>query len=177
MRTPSAALAFFVHVALRQEIAMHPHYIVRSVVFCFFLALGLAGTGCNRGPKATVVAESQAQTAQPANQPMTVSGCLKAGEADGTFVLTAARTTGSSGETATYHLVGPQANNLQEHVGRQVEVIGTMQAQQEIASNAPAQPANERATGTSGTVQTRTDIDIRRLAVTSLKPIAEKCEM
>lgn len=158
---------------------MHRHYTVRSVLCCFVLTLGLAGTACNRGPKATAVAESQAQTAQPANQPMTISGCLKAGEAEGTFVLTAARTAGSSGETATYHLVGPQANNLQEHIGRQVQVSGTMQAQQEIASNAPAQPANERATGTTGTptVQTRTEVDIRRLAVTSLKPIGDKCEM
>ena len=158
---------------------MHRHYIVRPVLFASVLALGLASAGCNRGEKATVVAESQVQTAQPANQPLTVSGCLKAGEADGTFVLTAARSTGSTGETANYHLVGPQANNLQEHVGRQVEVSGTMQAQQETASTAPARQADERATGTSGTpvVQTKTEVDIRRLAVTSLKPIGEKCEM
>jgi hypothetical protein len=159
---------------------MHCHDLVRAIPFCCAVTIGLAAAGCNRGPQTTNVAEVQSQTAKPANQPMTVAGCLKAGEAAGTYVLTAARTAGGTGETATYQLVGPQAANLQDHVGRQVEVSGTMQAQQEIASTAPAQPApNERATGTAGTptVQTRTEVDIRRLSLASVKPLGEKCEM
>jgi hypothetical protein len=158
---------------------MYRHHIVRAIPLCCVLAAGLGAAGCNRGQE-TTVSETQAQTAQPANQPMTVAGCLKAGEAEGTYVLTAARTAGGANETATYQLVGPQAQNLQDQVGHQVEVSGTMQAQQEIASTAPAQPAaNERATGTSGTptVQTRTEVDIRRLAVASLKPLGDKCDM
>ena len=157
---------------------MH-RYCSRPLLICGVVALGLSAA-CNRGPKATTVAEVQSQTAQPTNQPMTVTGCLKAGEAAGTFVVTAARSAGSSSDTATYQLIGEQAANLQEHVGRQVEVSGTMQAHQEIATTAtPQPPANERATGTSGTptVQTKTEVDIRRLAVTSIKPLGDKCDM
>ena len=153
---------------------------MRLILLCTMMTFGLSSAACQREPKGTIVAESQSQTAQPANQPITVAGCLNAGEAADTYVVTAARTTGGSAETATYQLVGERAVNLQDHVGHRVEVSGTVQTQHEIAASAPAQPApNERATGTTGTptVQTRTEIDIRRLAVTSLKPLGDKCEM
>jgi hypothetical protein len=145
------------------------------------MTLGLAATACNRGAQDGPVAEKQELATQAANQPMTVAGCLKAGEAAGTFMLSAGRTTGGVGDTANYQLVGAQTNNLQDHVGYRVEVNGTMQSQQEIATTATPQPAaNERATGTSGTptVQTKTEVDIRRLSVSSVKRLGDdKCEM
>jgi hypothetical protein len=69
---------------------------------------------------------------------------------------------------------------MTDHLGRRVEVNGTVVAQQEIASNASALPADkERATGTSGTptVQTKTEIDIKKLTVAAMKPLGDKCDM
>ena len=158
---------------------MTRHVFATSMILCTVIAAG----ACNRGPETTTTKpEVQTQTAQTANMPMTVSGCLKAGEAADTYVLTTARTEGST-DAATYQLVGSQTANLREQIGRRVEVSGTLQAQQQIAATGTAQTkpdkSAERATGTIGTptVQTRTEIDIKRLSVSSVKPTGEKCDL
>ena len=151
----------------------------RSIALSVGLAMAAGVTACNRSEDTRPVTEVQTQTAQPTNQPVTVAGCLKAGEAADTYILTTARS-GGSGETATYQLVGNQAGTMKDHVGHRVEVNGTIVAEQEIASTASALPADkERATGTAGTpkVQTKTEIEIRRLSVASVKPLDDKCEM
>jgi hypothetical protein len=137
----------------------------------------LASAGCRGESKTTPAAEATVQTpVTPQNQPMTVTGCLRAGEAADTFVLTTAQTRDSA-ETATYQLTGAQGVNLRDHVGRQVEVSGVVRSEQEIASASPTTEA-DRAKGTSGTptVQTRTNVQIRRLDVSSLKPAGGQCE-
>jgi hypothetical protein len=156
----------------------------QTIATSLMLYTAIAAGACNRGETTTTSPEMQTQTAQPAaNVPMTVAGCVKAGEAADTYVLTTARAEGS-GDTATYELVGSQTANLEDHIGKRVEVSGTLEAQQEIASRAtakaePADKGGDRATGTSGTptVQTRTEIDIKRLSVSSIKPLEDKCEM
>ena len=151
---------------------------MRSIVVCVGIAMAVTSGACRQKPKSTSVAESQSQSAQPANQPVTIAGCLKAGEAPETFVLTAART-GGSNETATYQLVAAPDVNLKDHVGHRVEINGMVNTQQEIASRTTAVP-NERSrpTGTSGSpkVETKTEIDIKRVSVSSVKPISDKCE-
>jgi hypothetical protein len=161
---------------------MYSHKILSSVMCGGLLAAAAASGGCNRDqPKMQAGAEVQTQSAQPANSPVTVAGCLMSGEAPDTFVLTTARTEGS-GEAATYQLVGTlvgkQADTLRDQVGKRIEVNGIVEAQQEIASNATARAEKDRATGTSGTptVQTRTEIDIKRLSVSAVKALGEKCE-
>lgn len=141
------------------------------------LSAALAGAACNRDrDKMTPATEVQSQSAQPANTPLTVAGCVKAGDADDTYVLTTARAEGAA-EPATYQLVGSQTASLRDHVGRRVEVSGTMQAQQEVASRSTAQ-STERPTGTIGkpTVQTRSEVDIKRLSVSSIRPLGDKCD-
>lgn len=143
------------------------------------LAVLLGAGACNRGEEPRSVADRQTQTAQPVNQPMTISGCLKAGDAEGTFVLTAARSEGST-ETATYQLAGSPGVNLRDHIGQRVEVNGTVNAQQEIASSTSAVGRDEdRPAGTSGTprVDTKAELDVKRLAVTGVKPLGDRCEM
>jgi hypothetical protein len=106
---------------------------------------------------------------------MTVKGCLRAGDASDTFVLTAAKTA-TGDQTATYQLQAMQGVSLAEHVGRQVEVSGVMVAQQEIASRSTTQPAN-KAAGTSGTptVSTSTELDIKKLNVQEVRRIEGSC--
>jgi hypothetical protein len=146
------------------------------VVTCSLVATAVIVGGCSRDEQPVPPAEVQSQSAQPANQPMTIAGCLKAGEGSETFVLTAARTEGST-DTATYALAGSDTVNLREHVGRQVEVSGVVRAEQEVASRTGAQPA-ERAEGTSGTptVQTKTEVEVKRLDVNAVRRIADECE-
>lgn len=151
----------------------------RTTFATLILSAVVASGACNREPeKLTTAAESQTQAATPTNMPTTVAGCVKAGEAADTFVLTTARAEGAPADAATYELVGDQVAGLRDHIGRRAEVSGTVQARQEIASSSTAKPADERATGTSGTptVQTRTEIDIKRLSVTSVKRLDEKCD-
>jgi hypothetical protein len=158
---------------------MHRKRFVPSILTTGALAAVLAAGACGGGNdgETRAVADTQTQSARPANQPMTVSGCLKAGEAEGTFVLTAARSAGSD-QTATYQLTGASGVDLQQHTGNRVEVTGTMKAQQEIASRTTAVP-EEQATGTAGNpkVITATEIEIRQVTVDSVKPLGEKCEM
>ena len=152
---------------------MHQKTITGSVLLCVTIAVGACKPADEKMATATDV---QTQTAQQGNMAVTVIGCLKAGQADDMLVLTTARTEGG-GEAATYQLVGDQTASLREQIGRRVEVSGMVQAQQEMASRTTARP-EDRPTGTSGTptVQTRTEIEIKRLQVKSAKSLEEKCE-
>ena len=148
-----------------------------TVAFC---CTAMLGSGCGRNePESVPPAEATAKTgAIPQNNPMTLTGCLRAGEATDTFVLTTAQTQASA-ETATYHLTGAQGVNLRDHIGRQVEVSGVVRSEQEVATASPSRPAaNDKATGTAGTptVQTRTQLQVRQLDVKSVKATGDKCE-
>ena len=138
----------------------------------------LASVACGRTePEATLPAESTAQTPViPQNKPMTLTGCLRAGEASDTYVLTTAQTQDAA-ETATYQLTGAQGVNFRDHIGQKVEVSGVVRAEQEMASSSPSREA-DRATGTTGepTVQTRTNLQVRQLEVSSLTPAGGECD-
>lgn len=141
----------------------------------------LVSGACSRDePQETPPAEATAQTpVVPQNNPMTLTGCLRAGEAADTFVLTTAQAQDSA-ETATYHLMGAQDVNLRDHIGQRVEVSGVVRAEQEMASSSASRPAanEEKTTGTAGspTVQTRTQLQVRQLDVNSVKALEGKCE-
>ena len=145
-----------------------------------FCCTAMLVSGCGRNDEkqaAAPPAEATVQTpAVPQNNPVTLTGCLRAGEATDTFVLTTAQTRDSA-ETATYHLTGVQGVTLRDHIGQQVEVNGVVRSEQEMASASASREA-ERATGTTGTptVQTRTQLQVRQLEVTSVKPAGAKCE-
>ena len=146
------------------------------------LLLAMGGAACSRNGGSQKVdkapVETQSATKASSAEPMTttVTGCLRAGDASGTFVLTAARTAGAI-ETATYQLVGGDEAQLSQHMGQRVQVSGTTVPQEEIASRSPAE-TEQRAKGTSGTptVQTQTDVQIRQLRVDSFAPQGDKCE-
>jgi hypothetical protein len=140
--------------------------------------IGLAAAGCNRNQASPPPAQVQSQSTLPANSPTTVTGCLKAGDAPSTYVITTAKTEGGS-ETATYQLMGGTGTNLADHIGRQVEVSGVIRQTQELASTERAQNAQPR--GTAGpqekpVVETRTEVDIKRLDVSSIKPLRDRCD-
>jgi hypothetical protein len=154
---------------------MQPKFKFSLVAFAVVLAAGASGA-CNREGEEPKVAEVQTQTPpQAVNQPATVSGCLRAGEASDTFVLMATRTQDRE-EPATYELVGSGGVNLRDHVGKRVEASGVISSQQQATGRALDTTA-DRAKGTSGTpsVSTRTEVDVKRLEVQSIRPLGESC--
>jgi hypothetical protein len=149
-------------------------------VFIVALVFAAVSTGgCQRSSKnAPPTAQIQTQTPpQAVNQPVTVTGCLRAGDASDTYVLTASEM--KDGTTpATYLLVARDAVNLRDNVGNRVQVSGTLTTQQEVSTLTPTTSPKNKATGTSGTptVQTQTELDMRRLEVSSLNRVAEHCD-
>jgi hypothetical protein len=149
-------------------------------VFIVALVFGAVSTGaCQRSNKnAAPTAQIQTQTPpQTINQPLTVTGCLRAGDASETYVLTASET--KDGTTpATYLLVANDNVNLRDNVGNRVQVSGILNTQQEVSTVTPSTPPKNKPTGTSGTptVQTQTELDMRRLEVSSLNRVGEHCD-
>ena len=142
------------------------------------LLISLVVGGCSRDEPEVPPAQAQSGTTRPANQPTTVTGCLRAGDAADTFVLTTAQTVDGT-PAATYHLSGSGGVNLQDHIGKRIEVSGVIDQQSQIATREPSQPADRKAAGTSGTptVQTGTQLSIQRLSVSSVKRADGDCEL
>jgi hypothetical protein len=140
--------------------------------------VSIVAAGCRAEEPEVPAAQTQAETTRPANAPTTVTGCLRAGDAENTFVLTTAQTVDGT-PAATYHLTGNAGVNLQDHIGSRVEVSGVVNAQSQISTRQSAQPA-DNATGTAGsagtpTVQTGTQLSIQRLEVTAVKRTGGDC--
>lgn len=131
---------------------------------------------CSRGEQQAPVAQSQTSTATPLNTPATVTGCLRAGDATDTFVLTTTQTENNS-TPATYQLAGSAGVNLRDHVGKSVSVTGVITDQQHVATTDTRTPAGERAQGTSGTptVQTGTQVAVRRIEVKEVRSAGGDC--
>ena len=144
-----------------------------AALITIVLTFGLMTSSCTRKDKTAPVPESGVQTsATGGNQPATVIGCLRAGEASDTFVLT----TGGE-QPVTYQLRGGESETLRDNLGRQLEVSGTVTAEQRTATTATA-TSSERAVGTGGTpqVRTQTQLNIRTLEVSSVKATGMECK-
>lgn len=152
-------------------------------LICAAAALNLAvAAACSsaRGdePKAGDTASSSGDT-------VTIAGCLSSG-ADGRFALTAApdaavataaRAMDNERDTHSYVLVG--GDNLQAHLGKRVEVVGTLSGktqdfEREATKKTESAPAEGSATPT---VKTKEDIDmeVRQLNVREVRDVAPAC--
>ena len=138
------------------------------------IALTAAGA-CNRTNEVPPAETETATPLQTANTPTTVIGCLRAGDASNTFVLTTANTE-TSQPTATYSLHPSEGVMLAEHVGKRVVVSGVLRAQQEVTARSSTEPAG-KATGTAGTpsVSTATELDIKQLNVDKVRAVDGDC--
>jgi hypothetical protein len=163
---------------------MHRQHMLR-VAFVGVLSAAIAAGACQRTPEpeGEPATELQSEALYRTDRPITVAGCLRAGEAANTFVLTSARADGMA-ETRTYQLITVQEldlrDELRDHVGQMVQVDGTLRARQAATAQTVAEPAeagNDRPTGTVGEpmVQTRTDVQIDNITVESVKPLGEAC--
>ena len=117
---------------------------------------------------------------------VTVAGCLSGGE-DGRFALTAApdaavataaRAMDNERDTHTYVLIG--GDNLQSHLGKRVEVTGTLSGKkQDMEQESTKKTESTPAAGGSDTptVKTKEDIDLeaRQLNVREVRDVAPTC--
>ena len=147
----------------------------RGRLLCGMLIAAAAVSACHRKEPPPAADTQTATPVQTANAPTTVTGCLRAGDASDTFVLTAARS--ETGEqTANYQLYPAADVKLADHLGHQVAVTGVLRAQQEVQTRSTTEPAG-KPTGTGGTpsVSTATELDIKQLNVQQVRPTGEKC--
>ena len=146
----------------------------KRTVICAVAALNLAiGVACSniRG-----------------EETVTIAGCLSADEA-GRFALTAApdaavattaRAMDNERDTHSYVLVG--GDNLPAHLGKRVEVVGTLSGktkdfEREATTKTEAPPAASG--GETPTVKTTEDIDmqVRQLNVRTVREVAPTCSV
>lgn len=156
--------------------------IARSALAAVLTLAAAVSAGCGRGAdEATPVAEQQSERSiDNIARNVTVQGCLHAGEAANTFVVTTSEAEGD-GSTRTYALqyaAATPSGDLHAHVGKQVEVQGVVRSQQAVSGRSPATPPANEPVGTGGEprVQTGTTLAVEQLEVSALRPIAETCD-
>ena len=154
------------------------------------LALGLTlvifGTACSsaRGNE-----DGRDAAASGSGDSVTVAGCLS-GTQDGRFALTAApdglaatagrAVAGDERETHSYILIG--GDNLQQHVGRRVEVVGTLSgSSRQVDHDARTKAEVPNATGgdEKPTVKTTEEVEVqvRQLNVREVRAVTGDCKL
>jgi hypothetical protein len=133
----------------------------------------LAAGACNRSQNTTPELATKTPE-RPLDQPATVSGCLRAGLADNTFVLHSSKADGSTA-TVTYQLSAAPGVELRSFAGQEVELSGTLESQQTAATSGKVE--EQPAKGAAGTpvVETKTELDVRKLKVSAIKPTGNRC--
>jgi hypothetical protein len=149
------------------------------------LNLAIAGMACSsaRGNEEPSDARSSGS-----GDEVTIAGCLSG--ADGRFALTAApdagvaivgrAVAGNERETHSYVLVG--GNNLQQHLGKRVEVTGTIIGEEkDIEHEAEKKTEQPDATGSGDrpTVKTQEDVEVevRQLNVRDVRAVSGDCQL
>ena len=149
------------------------------------LNLAIAGAACS-----SARGNEDGGDARPSGSgdDVTIAGCLSG--ADGRFALTAVpdatgaiagrAVVGNERETHSYVLVG--GSNLQEHVGKRVEVTGTIVGRErEIDHEAEKKTQQPDATGSGDkpTVKTEEDVEVevRQLNVREVRGVSGNCQL
>jgi hypothetical protein len=152
---------------------------VNHIVLAAVVVTAMGGVGCKRGTITEREAAPDVQTSATSNAAVntTVTGCLRAGNADGTYVVMEARSAGGT-QAATYQLIADNTDELKAHLNQPVQVVGTITSGQDIASRSTRVEEDKKAKGTTGTpvVETTTDLQLRRLRVKSITPQGESCQ-
>ena len=155
----------------------------RTLIWVAALNFAVAGAACSsaRGDEG-----ASAKDANSSGDTVTIAGCLSTGQ-DGRFALTAApgaavattaRAMDDERDTHSYVLIGGE--NLQAHLGKRVEVIGTLSGRTEDMEQKDTKKT-ETAPATSGgdtpTVKTQEEVDlqVRQLNVRQVRDLAPTC--
>ena len=155
------------------------------------LSMALFGGACSseRSQPNATTGEDANRVARDGDR-VTIAGCLSGGP-EGRMVLTAAPDPGVStaarpgmGERDTHSYVLVGGSNLQQHLGKRVEVTGTLAGRKdELERESKSESQSPTATGTSGsetpTVKTKEEVDleVRQLMVSTIREVAPTCEL
>ncbi len=124
-------------------------------------------------------------SAKGSGDEVTIAGCLSG--SDGNFVLTAApdaavaateRAFADERETHTYVLSG--GTNLQQHLGKRVEVVGTLEGRErELDHDAKSKTTAPPTGGDTPTVATKEEIEVevRGLNVREVRSVSGTCTL
>ena len=149
------------------------------------------GSACSRAADEPLADQDPSPTAT--GNEITVTGCLTSAPDRDAFVVTAARDALTSGAiysgaggtpTYTYELMGNTAD-LTAHVGRQVEVTGRLDddrddevdVDEEDKTELPKVQSGDRAVEPSIETDTEMEINVRRLAVATVEPTGQPCQL
>ena len=155
------------------------------IFFAAALNLAIAGAACSsaRGNE-----EAGEGPASGSGETMTVAGCLTSSP-DGRFALTASpdatvaaaeRAVSDERTTHVYTLVG--GNDLQSHVGKRVEVTGTLSGgsrQVDHDDKTRAEVPNATGGDDKPTVKTTEEVEVqvRQMNVREVRPVAGNCTL
>jgi hypothetical protein len=133
--------------------------------------------------------EAREAAASGSGDTVTISGCLS-GTQDGHFALTAApdaaaATAGRAAmgdERETYSYVLSGGDNLQQHIGKRVEVVGTITGTgPDIEHDAKKTTEVPNATGGNEKPEVKTteevEVEVRNLQVREVRPVAGECKL
>lgn len=154
------------------------------------LALGftlvIAGAACSSD---RVGDERSDAAASGSGDAVTIAGCLN-GTADGRFALTSTTdaigaiagrsVAGDERETHSYILIG--GDNLQQHIGKRVEVTGTLSGgsrQVDHDDKTRAEVPNATGGDDKPTVKTTEEVEVqvRQMNVREVRPVAGNCTL
>ncbi len=154
----------------------------RTLIFLgLTVNLAIAGAACSsaRGN------ENEAAGGASGSGEVTIAGCLSG--SGGNFALTAApdaavataaRAMSDERTTHSYVLIG--GNNLQEHAGKRVEVVGTLEGgTRELDHDAKAKTEAQPSGGETPSVATKeeVEIEVRKLVVREVRPVSGTCTL
>jgi hypothetical protein len=182
-------LAHLLHCCQAEEL----NVIKRTPIFmAMSLSVALAGAACSsdRAGNRNTAGGDDGNRAAGGRDQVTVAGCLSGGP-EGRMVLTAAPDPGVTtaarpgmGERDTHSYVLVGGNNLQQHIGKRVEVSGTVVGRKtELERETKSASESPAATGTSGrdtpTVETKEEVDLeaRQLNVSNVRELAPNCQV
>jgi hypothetical protein len=146
------------------------------------LNLAIAGAACSNARGI----ERETSAGSSSGDTVTIAGCLTSSP-DGRFALTAApdaavataaRAMDNERDTHSYVLVG--GDNLQSHLGKRVEVIGTISGKtqdMEQETSEKTESARVARGGGTPTVKTTEDVDleVRQLNVREVRDLSPTC--
>ena len=151
-----------------------------------FFTLVIFGTACS---SARGTDDRSDAAASGSGDAVTITGCLN-GTPDNRFALTSTpdavgaiagrSVAGDERETHSYILIGGE--NLQQHIGRRVEVVGTLSGdsrQLEHDGKAKAEVPNATGGDDKPTVKTTEEVEVqvRQLNVREVRPVAGDCKL
>jgi hypothetical protein len=143
------------------------------------LAIGVTVSAQESGTKTTTTTKTTGGDVKT----MTYTGCVGAGTETKTYVLdkvmpvTTTRQVGAATIVSTgYVLVPAETIQIQEHVGRKVEVTGTLIPAGDTKTETKTKIEREDAKDTTIKQTTKTDNARPQFRVTSIKDLGERCD-